>query len=236
MSKEEKEIKIELLIPIEDFVSRAKDYGFSEKGKIVQIDSYYDSQDWRLYKSVAALRIREVNGKKHSYAFKKVFHIPNRSKPYYVEEIEGRFPINDSEHVRSIFERLNIGHNGDGIIDSVALSKVLTKSGYTCEQVMRKTRRILSDDNDNEIVIDDIDRVGRAIELECVNDNPLDLASKLLSENEWKPSIVGTSYMWLEKMKGFKLHNQFGDMFNDRPDWNVWDNEREAYTKLTRQV
>lgn len=232
MSREEKEIKIELKIPVEEFLNRARKLGFKDKKKIIQVDKYFDTPDWALYKSVAAMRIRQVDGVDHSFAFKKVFNLPTRKNKHYVEEVEDVFPLIDKVKLTDIFKRLKVDHDGDGIIDSTSLTDVLVKYGWQDEQVMKKTRNSLVDDNNNEIVVDHIDGIGTVVELECETDDPHELVKKLLKLSEWTRSIIGTSYIWLEKHKGFDLHNQYPQMFDEKPDWNVWDNEREMYENL----
>jgi len=230
MGKEEKEIKIELNIPLDIFLSRIQGLGFEKKKEITQRDNYFDTDDWKLYKDVAALRIRQVDGIDHSFAFKKVFCVPTRSGGHYVEEIEDGLPIRNMEKLSSVFDRLGI-KNDDDISDGPGLEEVLKRNGFQGEQVLMKTRQAFNN-NGNEIVIDDVENVGTIIELECESDEPMDVVKDILNDDEWTKSILGTSYIWLEKMKGFTDHRNNKNRFSEDPSWNVWDNEREMYEGL----
>jgi adenylate cyclase class IV len=235
MSKEEKEIKIELKIPIEQFLKRARKLGYKNQKTITQTDNYFDTTDWKLYKSVASVRIRRVNGKDHSFAFKKVLNIPTRSNSHYVEEIEGAFPITRHDAVKDIFERLSIKCDDyTSIVNGEQLANVFLINGLQGEQVMSKVRRSLIDANKNEIVIDDIENVGTVVELECEDNEPLEVVKSLLDDDEWSRNITGTGYMWLEKVKGFNLHLKYPKRFSKDPDWNVWENEREMYDNMLK--
>jgi adenylate cyclase class IV len=232
MSKEEKEIKIDLGIPLDVFLSREQKSGFDKKKEITQRDNYFDTENWDLYKNVAALRIRQVNGVDHSFAFKKVFCIPTRNDGHYVEEIEDRFPLQDKDKLMSVFERLGIKDNDRDISDAVSLEEVFKQNGFQGEQVLLKTRQAFEDSRKNEIVIDDVENVGTVIELECEDDEPMDIVKSLLENDEWTKSTLGTSYIWLEKMKGFTDHLEHKIRFAEKPDWNVLENEREYYSGL----
>jgi len=234
MTTQEKEIKIELKIPIEKFIRRAISAGFHEIEKIVQTDKYFDTPDWKLYKSVAAVRLRMVNGKDHSFAFKKVFHLPSKTDPIFVEEIEGKMLSGDLNTFNIILDRLSIQTQNDMGLDSASMTGVLLNAGFQDEQVMEKTRRIFIDGRDNEIVIDEIKDILEVIEIESKKDDPAKVLSKILKADEWSRSIAGTGYIWLEKIKGFSDHNNYSAKFTEKADWNVWDNEREVYDELLK--
>ena len=232
MGKEEKEIKIELDIPLDVFLGRIEKRGFKKQKQITQSDNYFDTDDWKLYKNVAALRIRRVNNVDHSFAFKKVFHTPSRDNFQYVEEIEGEFPVSDNSKLISILERLGMRAENYNINNGLELAELFKQNGYQDEQVLVKTRLAFSDDRNNEIVIDDVENVGLIIELECQEFNPLEVVKDMLQDHEWKRSVKGTSYLWLEKVKGFNDHIDYPEKFKQSADWNVWDNEREFYSSL----
>ncbi|MDK2899112.1 MAG: hypothetical protein PWQ10_299 [Patescibacteria group bacterium] len=233
MSKEEKEIKIELNIPLNVFLGRIKKLGFKKQKQITQSDNYFDTSDWKLYKSVSSLRIRKVDGKDHSFTFKKVFHIPNRDNFQYVEEIEDIFPILNDSNLKSIFNRLGMQSKDYNIKNGLELADIFKQHGYRGEQVLNKTRLAFLDDRNNEIVIDDVDNVGVIIELECQECNPLEIVKEILQDEEWNRSFKGTSYLWLEKVKGFDDHLDYQNKFKESADWNVWDNERDFYLTLS---
>lgn len=229
---QEKEIKIELNIPLDVFLKRIEDLGFGKEKEITQRDNYFDTEDWHLYKSAAAMRVRQVNGIDHSFAFKKMFHLPNRDDAHYIEEIEGRFPLSDEGKLKSIFDRLGIRESACDIRDNQELVEALLLNGFQGEQVLQKTRLAFRDSEKNEVVIDDVDHVGTIIELECEDKEPLEVVKNLLQDSEWKRSTLGTSYIWLDKVKGFNDHLDYENKFTEKPDWNVWDNEREMYEGL----
>ncbi len=229
----EREIKIQLNIPLDDFIKRIVSLGFDKKDEVVQQDNYFDTPDWRLYKNVAALRTRQVNGIDHSFSFKKLFRVPEKADPIYVEEIETKFPAADSGNISSIFNRLHIAGDSDGALDRRSIEDILLKNGFQGEQVLVKTRQAFGDSRDNEIAIDDVEHVGTVVELECMDGEPMEFVKALLSDNEWGRSTEGTSYAWLEKVKGFTDHLSHQSRFDEDPSWNVWDNEREMYKGLS---
>jgi len=232
MSKEEKEIKIELNIPLDDFLDRIEKIGFKRQKIVTQSDNYFDTEDWKLYKNVAALRIRQVNGVDHSFAFKKVFHTPDRDNFQYVEEIEDVFPVSDVSKLKLILDRLGMQTENYNIKNGLELAYIFKQNGYQDEQVLSKTRLAFCDDCNNEIVIDDVENVGVIIELECQDRSPIEVVKELLQDHEWNRSVKGTSYLWLEKVKGFDDHLDHQAKFKQSADWNVWDNEREFYSTL----
>jgi hypothetical protein len=178
------------------------------------------------------MRIRQVNDVDHSFAFKKVFHLPNKDNCQYIEEIEGRLPLGDEGKLKDIFDRLNITGGKYDIRDGAELAEVLERNGFQGEQILKKTRLAFRDSEKNEVVIDDVDHVGTIIELECEDREPLDVVKELLRDSEWTRSTLGTSYIWLDKVKGFNDHLDYENKFAEKPDWNVWDNEREMYEGL----
>lgn len=229
---QEKEIKIKLKIPFKDFIKRLNSEGYQLKGKSNQVDIYIDKPDWSLYKHISSLRIRYSEGKEHSFNYKKVFYLPNKRDPYYIEEIEVHFPIKKSDELDEIFEKLNIKTKIDFPLSASDLSKILINSGFQDEQKMPKIREKYETD-DVEVVIDEIEKLGTIIELECKNSEPLEQVEKLLKPEEWERSIEGTGYLWLRINKGFKDHIQNMKRFQDQPDWNVLENEREFYKEIS---
>jgi adenylate cyclase class IV len=230
----EREIKLKLILPFEEFLARLSEHGFKKEKEIEQIDNYFDTPDWYLYKNVAALRTRKVNKADHSFSFKKVFHLPLKKDSVYVEEIEKNFPITD-ESINDVLSRLKIGESPSKISSLEDIETFLLKNGFQNEQLMRKIRQVWNDNSGNEVVIDDVDLVGTVVELECREDEPMEFVNSLLSDNEWGRSIEGTSYAWLEKAKGFTDHLSYEKKFNENPRWNVWDNEQEIYGKLVSE-
>ena len=229
----EREIKIRLKIPLGEFIGKISDMGFEKKGETVQRDNYFDTPDWRLYKNVAALRTRQVDGADHSFSFKKLFRVPEKKDPIYVEEIETKFPGVDNGTIAAIFDRLNIAGDIGGMLDCHGIEDALLKNGFQGEQVLLKTRQAFGDSQENEIVIDDVERVGTVIELELADGEPMEFVKDLLLDSEWERSTEGTSYAWLEKVKGFTDHLSHQSKFDEDPTWNVWENEREMYKRLS---
>lgn len=229
----EREIKIQLKIPLNEFIVRISGLGFEKKSETVQRDNYFDTPDWRLYKNVAALRTRQVDGADHSFSFKKLFRVPEKKDPIYIEEIETKFPAADNGTVAAIFDRLQIAGDGDGTFDCRSIGDILLKNGFQGEQVLLKTRQAFGDSKENEIAIDDVEHVGTVVELECANGEPMEFVGTLLSDGEWGRSVEGTSYAWLEKVKGFTDHLSHQSKFDEDPAWNVWENEKEMYKRLS---
>ncbi|HQA96054.1 MAG TPA: hypothetical protein PLN18_01675, partial [Candidatus Colwellbacteria bacterium] len=95
--------------------------------------------------------------------------------------------------------------------------------------ILAKTRQIFKNGQEDEIVVDDVENVGTIVELECQNDEPLDFAGTILKDDEWSRSVLGTSYIWLEKVKGFTDYLEYQTRFDKNPEWNVWENEKEIY-------
>jgi len=226
----EKEIKIVLKIPLDDFIKRIQQKGFKLLRTQKQKDIYFDTKNWFLYENIAALRLRQVDGKDYSFSFKKVFYLP-RIKDYYVEEIEVKFPVKNISDAKKIFKRLNIPFNNYLLKSGKEISRYLTEWGYFDEQKMPKIRDVYFDGED-EVTIDDVEKVGIIIELECLNRNPLHVVKVLLKDNEWVRNLEGTSYIWLKNVKGLSSHIENLERFKKEPDWNVWDNERTMYKKI----
>lgn len=226
----EKEIKIILKIGLNAFIARIQKKGFKLTHTLKQNDIYFDTNDWFLYENIAALRLRQVEGKDSSFSFKKVFHLPNQ-KDYYVEEIEIEFPVNNFSEVKKIFKRVSIPFNKSALNNGKELSKYLAGYGYYDEQKMSKVRRVYSNGED-EVTIDDVEHVGVIVELECLNNDPLHIIKTLLKDSEWERSMEGTSYIWLKNVKGLTSHIKNLKRFKKEPDWNVWENEKKMWIKI----
>lgn len=226
----EKEIKIQLKIKLNDFIKRIQEKGYKLVHKLNQTDIYFDTKDWFLYENIAALRLRQIDGKDSSFSFKKVFYL-SKVKDYYVEEIEVKFPIKNFNDAKEIFEKVNIPFNKTVLKSGKEITKYLSKYKYFDEQKMPKVRTVYSNKED-EITIDDVENVGIIVELECLNNNPLHIVKRLLKDSEWNRSLEGTSYIWLKKVKGLTSHIKNLKRFKTEPDWNVWNNEKEMYLKI----
>ncbi|OGM12074.1 hypothetical protein A2Z22_03195 [Candidatus Woesebacteria bacterium RBG_16_34_12] len=227
----EKEIKILLKISLDDFIKRIQKKGYKLLHTIKQTDIYFDTKDWFLYENIAALRLRQINDKDYSFSFKKVFYLPS-IKDYYIEEIEVEFPINNFTKLKEIFKRINIPFNKNVVKSGADLTKHLTRNKFIDEQKMPKTRSVYSNGED-EVTIDDVENVGIIVELECLNNEPLHIVKTLLKDSEWNRSLEGTSYIWLKNVKGLTSHLKNLKKFKTKPDWNVWDNEKDMYVKMT---
>jgi adenylate cyclase class IV len=225
----EKEIKILLKISLKDFIKRIQKKGYKLLHTLKQTDIYFDTKDWFLYESIAALRLRQVDGNDSSFSFKKVFYLP-KIKDYYVEEIEVNFPLRDTAKLKEIFERIKIPYRNT-FETGIELTKYLVNNKYFDEQKMSKTRIVYSNGED-EVIIDDVEKVGTIIELECIKNNPLHIVKTLLKDDEWDRSLEGTSYIWLKNVKGLTSHLKNLDRFKKEPNWNVWNNERKMYSEI----
>jgi adenylate cyclase class IV len=229
---QEKEIKIILKgLSLSEFISRIKSHGFVYKNKSNQLDIYFDTKDWYLYESVAALRLRIVNDKDHSFSFKKNFYLPNRTNKQYIEEIETKSPFIDTITLKKIFSRLNIDYPNIKYKSGKEIIKFLNEHKYFDTQKMSKVRQVFQKE-DNEVVVDDIDQIGIVVELECQKDEPLEVVRTFLKDSEWSRGLIGTGVIWLEKVKGLTSHHDHQNKFLIKPDWNVWPNEREMYKAL----
>lgn len=219
---EEKEIKIKLTnLSLDRFIERIVAKGFRKEKKIAQLDIYFDTKDWLLYESLAALRLRIVNGKDHSFSFKKIFYTPHRNNHYFVEEIETHAPFNNLSKFSEIFNSIGVKYDGRPFASGREITDFLKNNNYFDEQKMPKIRSIFKRGSD-EIVIDDVDKVGVIIELECKKHEPLEIVKEILLDSEWQRSLEGTSYIWLKNVKGLNSHIKNLERFKDNPKWNVW--------------
>ncbi len=228
----EKEIKIKLIgITLDEFISRINKKGFTLEKTINQLDIYFDTKDWYLYKHIAALRIRIVNNIYDSLSFKKVFFIPNKKDNYFVEETETKAPFKNTQELAEIFDKLKLSYNNKIFKSGKNIVSFLKKYKYHDEQKMPKVRQIFKNGGD-EIVIDDVDQVGIIIELECKENEPLEFVKTLLDDFEWERNLEGTSYVWLKKVKGLTSHIESFKRFKKEPAWNVWKHEQKMYKEL----
>ena len=227
----EKEIKILLKIDLDDFIKRIQKKGYKLLHTLKQTDIYFDTREWFLYENIAALRLRQIDGKDSSFSFIKVFYLP-KIKDYYVEEIEAMFPLKDLVHLKEIFKRINVPFKNT-LKTGAELTEYLAAYSYFDEQKIPKNRIVYSDGED-EVIIDDVDRVGTIVELECLRNDPLRIVMTLLKEGEWKRSLEGTSYIWLKNVKGLTSHLNNLERFKKEHDWNVWDNERKMYANISK--
>lgn len=228
---QEKEIKIQLRIPLSIFLERIQTKGFKLLHTIKQTDIYFDTKDWFLYEHLAALRLRLTDGKDYSFSFKKLFYLPKKQGNYYIEEIEIQSPFDKIDELDKIFNRLGILYRRNNFKSGKELTQYLILNQYLDEQKMAKIRQVYCDGR-NEIEIDTIDNVGVVVELECLEDEPLDIIEDLLIKDEWDRSVEGTGYIWLKNVKGLTSHLSNLERFKTKPDWNVWKNERDMYSKL----
>lgn len=219
---QEKEIKIKLLkLSLNQFVKMITKKGFKKEKEIQQLDIYFDTKDWYLYENLAALRLRIVDGKDYSFSFKKMFYRPQNKDHYFIEEIETKFPFDDTTKFKEIFGILSINYIGRKFRSGQEISDYLKKHNYFDEQKMPKNRQIYVCGED-EITIDNVDKVGIIIELECKENEPLEVIKTILDNSEWERSLEGTSYIWLKNIKGLTSHTKNLERFKTDPTWNVW--------------
>lgn len=228
---QEREIKLILRISLAEFIKKIKQVGFRKEKLITQEDTYFDTKNWKLYKSIAALRLRRAHGKDDSFSFKKLYYFPRTKNKWFVEEIEVRFPLNDTKKLQQIFKRLGIGYKEQLFSNSNKLIEFMKKAEYQTEQHYKKNRTIYRNDS-NQITIDDVEKVGVIVELECQKDDPYKIANELLNKQEWEASNEGLGNMWLHKVKGFNTHLKLQEQLKKNSMLNVWENEREMYEKL----
>lgn len=229
---QEKEIKIKLKkLSLNNFIQRITKKGFAKKEEIKQTDIYFDTKNWYLYENIAALRLRIVDDKDESFSFKKVFYLPNKSDHYFVEEIELKFPLKDADKFREIFNKIGINYNDQTFDSGKEITVFLKEQNYFDEQKMPKLRQVFTKGSD-EIVIDDVDKVGVIIELECKENDPLEIVKTFLKDSEWERSVEGTSYIWLKNVKGLSSHIKNFERFKTESSWNVWEVEKEMYEKI----
>ena len=229
---QEKEIKIKLTtLSLDEFIKRISKKGFKKEKEVKQNDIYFDTKDWFLYENIAALRLRIVNGKDDSFSFKKVFYLPKKKNNYFIEEIELKFPLEDTKTLKRIFSKIGLSYIDQSFISGKELTNFLKKQKYLDEQKMSKVRQVFKKGTD-EIVIDNVDKVGVIIELECKENDPLEIIKTLLKDSEWERSIEGTSYIWLKNVKGLSSHIKNTERFKTEPIWNVWKTEENFYKKI----
>jgi adenylate cyclase class IV len=229
---QEKEIKILLNISLEEFLARVLHYGFVKSSIIEQEDIYFDTKDWGLYENSATLRTRKISGQEKSFTYKKAFYTPRKHDNWYIDEIETSFPLQDTDILEQIFNRLQIPYAHQVFSKNTDIEEFLSAQDFQSEQKMKKTRSLYKH-KDNELVIDNVEKVGIVIELECKKEEPLELIEKFLKTNEWSRSHEGTSYKWLEKVKGLNSHISNLKRFKKEPDWNVLPHERKLYNRIS---
>jgi adenylate cyclase class IV len=231
---QEKEIKIQLRgLSLPEFIGRICERGFVFKHSSHQQDLYFDTRDWYLYEHLAALRLRQVENHDYSFSFKKMFYLPQKADKYYIEEIETKAPFTDAKLLTEIFAKVRIPYTGESFTDGNHLSGFLNTHNYFADQHMSKTRQVYVQD-DNEIVIDELDRVGTIVELECQTDQPLELVKTLLKPREWTRTLEGTSFAWLRIVKGLNTHTKNLHRFVKQPTWNLWPHEQELYQTILK--
>ena len=182
-----------------------------------------------------ALRLRLVNDNDNSFSFKKVFYTPLNKNKFYVEEIETKFPFTRISDFKNIFERLQIEYNSRKFRSGQELVEFMRTNNYYDDQIMSKVRQVFVM-NDNEMVIDNVDKVGTIIELECKNDDPLVIIKTILNDDEWERSVEGTSYMWLKNVKGLTSHISNFKSLKKVPDGTCGEMKKNIIKKFPIQI
>lgn len=85
---QEREIKIQLKISLEDFIKRIKKKGYKLIHKLNQVDIYFDTKNWFLYENIAALRLRQIDSKNYSFSFKDEVTIDDAENVGIIVELE----------------------------------------------------------------------------------------------------------------------------------------------------
>jgi adenylate cyclase class IV len=226
---QEHEIKISLKVPLGTLVEQAEKSGFCKTGEAEQEDVYFDTQEWGLYNEVAALRTRAVDGLIKEFTYKKLYCMPKRAKPWFVEELETGFPI-EGPIAQEIFERLGI-ESPTAPLGHHELVATLKAAGFQDEQRMPKHRLIYRKE-DMELVVDSIDGLGVIVELESPTQDAEEVINDLIGSDSWERSLEGTGYLWLELHKGFTHHKDYDKRLKENPTWNVTDRDRDWYDRL----
>jgi adenylate cyclase class IV len=228
---QEKEIKLFLKIPKKKFLKKFKNTGFKKTKSIRQEDRYYDTDNWDLYKNMAALRIRLIEKVPTSFTFKKVYFLHNLSD-YYVEERETKFPIDNNDTLNSIFKIIPLSLSEKELkFGPKSINNFLHDNGYYNNQTIFKKRSIYRK-KENILTIDEVEKVGTIIELECKKDNPKDIITSILEDHEWKRDHEGLSFKWLRKVKGLRCHLDFFDKAKKNLSWNVRKHEKLFYEEI----
>jgi len=230
---QEKEIKVILSIPLEDFINRLLKANFAREKVLFQKDQYFDTKERFLYKSVAALRIRTNGDGVKKFAFKKLFNFSNKKNKWYVEEVEKALPFFMNLEFKEVFAKLKIYDLPDSFNTAESLKDFLTQNGYIGDVTISKERTVFNR-GDVEIVVDDIKDLGIVIEIECKSGDPHQLAKEILSENEWTITVEGTSNLWMRKNRGLDDHLEYLRRLQTDPEWNVWETERSWYNNIQR--
>lgn len=233
MAKEH-EIKVLLNIPLNEFLNRAEQFGFQKVKEVHQIDTYFDTATWDLYNTVAALRVRQVDGITKELAFKKFFHFPLQQDAWHVEEIEQSFPVAFTNEFRAVLQRIGVQEVSAGVNSLEDAIHLFEQQGLLANQIMSKVRTVYMKDG-AELVIDDIEGLQPIIELEDPAGDPLAILGQLLAPEEWARSIEGTSYLWLEAKYGLTDHKKHNQRFLEQPDWNVLPEEQAWYQEIARR-
>lgn len=231
---EEHEIKLLLKIPLEEFIQRAQDFGFVNGAAVAQTDTYFDTENWDLYHSVSSLRIRAANGREE-LAYKKLFSTPNRSNPWYVQEVEASFPIQATHEVHAALQKAGIPSVSSQCTDGPHARLFLKKHGLLDTQVMEKSRHTYRYGQDIELIVDSIQGMRPIVELESRTGDPTQLLQRIIRDDEWERTLIGTSYLWLETYFGLTDHRRYAQRFQHQPDWNVTPAERSWYEELNQK-
>jgi len=239
---QEKEIKFFLKKDLELFIKDIVDQGYVFNGQNVTTqDIYLDTADWSLYNSIAALRVRLKDQKIHSLSFKKFFCIKNKvDDPWYIEELEVKFPLVETETLQKILTILGITVTNlseiTPTLNTVAdLLSFFSQHGFTRQIKINKNRRIFFQ-KDTEICVDNVEKLGTLIEIESKNEDPIKITNALLNNSEWERSIEGISNIFMRINYGQDKHLHYMKNFETDPTWNVWPTEAEWYQKLTENI
>lgn len=236
---QEKEIKLYLKKDLADFIVDIEKNGYISNGnKNVITDIYLDTEDWKLYNSIAALRLRlKESDIINSLSFKKFFNLKLDNEPWYIEELEAKAPFN-SDIIDEIATILMIDkQNSKGELELLtscdSILNFFSNHGFKRQISIKKTRSVYKK-GETEICIDDIENLGTLVEIESTDEEPLLVAESLLNPQEWERSIEGVSNIFMRVNYGQDKHLSYMKNFESDPAWNVWENEKEWYDKLVR--
>lgn len=129
--------------------SKINENNFILKEEIIEEDTYYTDKDMNYIKDRICLRTRKTNEDKLELTYKP--KTDNATEKYGKREVNIQINVNDYEDIKYVIEKL-------GFIQYVSFKK------------HRKTYSKIIDDTEYNIMIDEIENVGKYIELEILTD------------------------------------------------------------------
>ncbi|MDO8647831.1 MAG: class IV adenylate cyclase [Candidatus Diapherotrites archaeon] len=229
---EEKEIKIRLRdnIPLNAVFERIEKLGFKKAEEKIQVDSYFDYENFYLSENAQALRIRTENGAEKCFEFKALFYLECKKYPWFVEEICIDFLIKDQQKLKEVFGLLGIESTSSNqpetpkeLVELLAESKIMKMFDI-------KKHRTSFQKEGTTIEVDQVDGLGNFLEIES-DLEPHELLHEFGFGELGSEVRFGYVSAFREKFYGIDYSSQ-KEKFEKQPDWNVLESEREFYKKL----